>query len=120
MFKKAQIFLQRVVLPCVLFVAALAFVGFILNAAEMDGYIPHSSTSSVLYPARGWEVGQYIRCAIATPTNEEPYLECNEGDMKTELMRKMDVRIWGHVTKEPIYYLCKRNETSISCHLEKL
>jgi hypothetical protein len=120
MFRKIGMFFKRVVVPCIIFVAVVAFVGFILNAAEMDGYIPHASTSPVLYPARGWEIGQYVRCAIATPTNEEPYLECNDGDMKAELMRRMDVTIWGHVTKKPVYFLCKRSDSSISCHLERL
>jgi len=83
------------------------------------GYIPQSSTSPVLYPQHGWEVGEYIRCLVARPTDKEPYLEYNEGDMKGELMRKMEVRIWGEVAKTPKYFLCQRKETLIVCHLEK-
>jgi hypothetical protein len=102
----------------------IVLIGGTINAVvwlAKSNYLPHFSRAYVMYPARGWEVGQYVPCTAQKQTTGEVDAYCNGVEYNFDLVRQrqMDVRFWGEVTTKPKLYTCKRAEDLITYHLPK-
>lgn len=98
-------------------VAIAVLVGGYLGVDE-GGWIPHSKTIQVDFPAHDWQVGEYVDCYATKLDRDAPViLACNGGAIAANY-REMDVKFWGVVTpsKDGIPFKCQRETNSITCH----
>jgi hypothetical protein len=107
------------VVRIVMVIAVVVVAVSSFDSLDHSGWIPHSGKTDVKFPAKGWEIGEYVMCIAIKSPKTETDLDCY-GDLRdTENVREMDVTLWGQIEKGGTIFNCQRSADSITCHLRK-